>query len=111
MVSSKQAELITASLHNKNTNKDLSGVLFIAPTLEEMYRKYMAIQNNNISRRNKIPLVLHDSVNHEATIGELNSHDATISNNNYDEQRNMPRPKMNNCFLRVRRRLEACSSE
>ena len=96
MVSSKHAELITTGLHNKNNNKDHSGVLFTAPTIEEMCRKYVAIQNNNTCRGNKIPRVSHDSVNHEATTGELDSHDATISNNNFDEQRNMPRPKMNN---------------
>ena len=95
MVSSKHAELITTGLHNKNNNKDHSGVLFTAPTIEEMCRKYVAIQNNNTCRGNKIPRVSHDSVNHEATTGELDSHDATISNNNFDEQRNMPRPKMN----------------
>ena len=96
MVSSKHTGLITASLHNKNTNKDLSGALFTAPTIEETFRKYMAIQNNNTYRGNKMPRRSHDSVNHEATIGELNNHDVTISNNNGDEQRNTSRPKMNN---------------
>ena len=55
MVSSKHAELITTSLHNKNTNKDLSGVLFTAPTIEETFRKYTAIQNNNTYQGKKMP--------------------------------------------------------